>query len=567
MREIRRMRTPPKRVGDLTARAVAGTHGVLFGFDVADGARAGLLGFAIERTDVVTGDRAFLPNFLRFEANDHPDGPTGTDRNPLQAFQWGDYTPVPGQRLRYAVQSMYGTSDAPVARDQVTLDVVCEPADDGHHGVYFNRGVAGSQAYTRKFGDHSPVDLPEAQRWMSRGLEEGLIAFIERAQGPGWGLHGAFYEFFHLPVLRALHAATRRGVDVKLAVACPSVADWPDYPAWHNIEAIHECPGSRGPPAYKGLSRFVEPRRHSRDIPHNKFLVLVDPANGPVAVWTGSTNITPGALWGHSNVGHLVTDQKVAAAFLDYGRRLFDDEPGDDLVEVNETATPLNAIASPGTTPLFSPRRDRAALAYYASLLNPHQAAFITGPFGFAKELTDALAVDRDVPRYVLLESRGDATDVGKGDPDVQVTAGAFLGRPGGWRQFLQEHLTGLNDHVKYVHTKYLLVDPLTEDPTLVTGSANFSPNSTLQNDENMLVIRGDTRVADIYLTEFMRLFTHLRFRFDVVGGDPEKRSPDPHEPAVKAHKHLAPDGSWADDYFKPDSPKVRERKLFSSAT
>jgi len=26
-------------------------------------------------------------------------------------------------------------------------------------------------------------------------------------------------------------------------------------------------------------------------------------------------------------------------------------------------------------------------------------------------------------------------------------------------------------------------------------------------NDENMLVLRGDTRVADIFLTEFMRLF------------------------------------------------------------
>jgi hypothetical protein len=29
-----------------------------------------------------------------------------------------------------------------------------------------------------------------------------------------------------------------------------------------------------------------------------------------------------------------------------------------------------------------------------------------------------------------------------------------------------------------------------------------------------MLIIRGDTRVADIYLGEFMRLFNHFYFRF-----------------------------------------------------
>jgi phosphatidylserine/phosphatidylglycerophosphate/cardiolipin synthase-like enzyme len=46
-----------------------------------------------------------------------------------------------------------------------------------------------------------------------------------------------------------------------------------------------------------------------------------------------------------------------------------------------------------------------------------------------------------------------------------------------------------------------------------VTGSANFSKASTNDNDENMLVIRGDRRVADIYFTEFNRLFNHYYMR------------------------------------------------------
>ncbi|KAF5888167.1 phospholipase D-like domain-containing protein [Rhizobium sp. PEPV16] len=63
------------------------------------------------------------------------------------------------------------------------------------------------------------------------------------------------------------------------------------------------------------------------------------------------------------------------------------------------------------------------------------------------------------------------------------------------------------------MHTKYLVIDPLSDDPLICTGSANFSSNSLQENDENMVLIRGDTRVADVYLTEFLRLHEHFYFR------------------------------------------------------
>ena len=79
-----------------------------------------------------------------------------------------------------------------------------------------------------------------------------------------------------------------------------------------------------------------------------------------------------------------------------------------------------------------------------------------------------------------------------------------------GW---LKERLTGLNSNVRYVHNKFMLIDPLGNDPIVIAGSANFSAASTTDNDENMLVVRGDRRVADIYLGEFMRLWSHHSFR------------------------------------------------------
>jgi hypothetical protein len=69
---------------------------------------------------------------------------------------------------------------------------------------------------------------------------------------------------------------------------------------------------------------------------------------------------------------------------------------------------------------------------------------------------------------------------------------------------------------VFFVHSKVLLIDPLSDDPLVCTGSANFSKNSLTANDENMLLIRGDTRVADIYMTELDRIFRHFRAR-DVI--------------------------------------------------
>jgi len=45
----------------------------------------------------------------------------------------------------------------------------------------------------------------------------------------------------------------------------------------------------------------------------------------PVMLWTGSTNISEGGIFGHSNVGHCIKDKDVAAAYLKYWNMLKDD--------------------------------------------------------------------------------------------------------------------------------------------------------------------------------------------------------------------------------------------------
>jgi len=107
-----------------------------------------------------------------------------------------------------------------------------------------------------------------------------------------------------------------------------------------------------------------------------------------------------------------------------------------------------------------------------------------------------------------------------------------------------------------YSHLRWpVLVDPLGANPLVICGSANFSEASTTNNDENMLIIRGNPRVADIYLGEFMRLYRHFAFR------DWLTQHPEADEVQVS---HLDETDQWWKRYFG-DSFESRQRIYFAS--
>lgn len=558
--------------GALTAQAIAGTRVVLIGMSVEAGARSKLMGFSIKRLDHESGKETYLPNFLLLEANDKGEKSDHSSRsNPVQAFQWSDYAAAPGQRYTYTVTSMHGAPGALRPGDSVSLEVKTEDPTTGKHGVYFNRGAAGWQAYEREFGKLDPDQVPDraAYKWLSRGLEEALIAFIAQAEGKGWGLRVAIYEFDYLPVLDALWAAGNRDVDVKVVVDEKSTTK---SPGAQNIAAIKVADLAG-----------CKPRTQAANIPHNKFVVLLKEGE-PVEVWTGSTNMTKGGIYGHSNVGHAVRDPAIAAAFLEYWKQLSKDPAPDRLqgwtVKKSGDQPERWAQSSSGedleparnsTTIVFSPRESIAALKWYAKLMDEaKEGVFLTAPFGVSKELRKVFEEEKSYMRYLLLdhENKDEVEGIDKIEADVKnaVTVGAYLGK-GNWHQWLEEHLTGFTTAVNFVHTKYMLIDPLSNDPIVISGSANFSEGSTTDNDENMLIVRGDTAVADIYLTEFMRLFSAFRLRHRVEAKDGE-RAPAPKTVAsVDGNLYLDPSPKWADKHYEPDSPGAGERLLFSGAT
>jgi phosphatidylserine/phosphatidylglycerophosphate/cardiolipin synthase-like enzyme len=559
---------------ELKVSAYAGTYVVVLAWDTLDGglpARTDLLGYALERAefdrDGTEVERYWMRGIKRFKDKDKglpPGTPVSLAEHPIQGFHWADYTAKAGTHYQYRLVPLFGTVKNPKLDDAaaVTVDVTCEVegdqpaagADDvPRHDVFFNRGVIGSQAYAREFGNRQPrADNPRAEemRWLSRGLFEALVRFIGLA-GDGMGLRAAVYEFHYPPVANAFAKAIEAGADVKIVYDAAS-----GYKT-ENEATIHNA----------GLddAGAVIPRTVTEGIRHNKFIVLLDHGGTPVAVWTGSTNISDGGIFGHSNVGHIVWDEGVAAKYLDYWDRLANNLTATKLRTPNRTATPTPAGKPPkkAVLPLFSARdakESNQTLEWYAARLGEaREVICMTFAFNIDDVFQEVLARDNDVLRYVVKDDAlGESESIGT-DRDVIFAAGAFLGE-GALANFLRERSNPLNSN-RYIHNKFMLVDPLSDDPLVVTGSANFSRPSQRINDENMLVIRGDTRVADIYFGEFMRVFDHHYARYIVRLLSDQGRS-DPEAGYLKEKT-----SDWLASHFNPASYKSKRRKYFASPT
>lgn len=623
------------------------------------------VGFAIDRRDMSSGKSTSL-NF---------------DGRPIQKFHYGDYTVKPAHQYEYTVRRMikapsrsrYSFFSRPkyvTVGSPLVVTVTTEDPSTSKHGIYFNRGVAGSQAYAEKFGEFrkwhkvnkygkshwtsiiNPLSIPdpakkkEACAWLSRGLEEALLEFISEACDDCWQLRVTAYEFTHKEVIHAFAAAVERGVDVKIIHHVKGsyrpktryndvvkdkdgkvVKEWvPDNTTSETQHAIDAV-------GFQSLDHariwhhdtFIE--RHTSSIMHNKFIILIRDGL-PVKVWTGSTNFTDSGFYGQSNVGHIVRDEDIARQYLTYWNKLALDPPGrskrhsgsshdDDelpMDEINEQLQPDPAGPQPHDTTavFFSPRKTSDLLNWYADRMgDAATSVHFTAAFGVSQPIAQVLnqdgkqshevgvrrsprlakriETDDKLLRYILLDSqpsehsseksRASAEKKGRGNEycdyfdfkklkSNRIAYGAVLsGRkeekddgPSSSSSASSEHsesLTGLGTFVNFVHTKFMVVDALTENPTIITGSANFSVASIEQNDENMLVIQGDTAVADVYLTEFMRLFDHFYSR------DKRNESKDKGSESSRGWADVE-DDSWMKPYFDPSHQLFRERVLLS---
>ena len=557
---------------------------MLLAFNLSEELRKQALGFSIQRVDRGTEtapasgalqDIRWLPNMLRFPS-DTATGPNGSDRSPIQRFRWGDYTATPGHKYVYSVTVRGGTPEA--MTNLRTLEIAVTTVDPKNQAnyVYFNRAAAASQAYVAKFGNQNPDDMSAPQRaqalaWLSRGLKEALIGFMEFAFSSDYSLHGAVYEFQNEELLGYLKQASDRGVDVKIAYHArvkdgkategedtASATSGKDHTCKDNVAAIKDV----------GITALCHPRAANPQsaIMHNKFLVLSKNGN-PVAVWTGSTNWTDGGLYGQLNVGHAIFDADLAAKYESYFQILFADDAFADERDQLARLTKLPSLdeIKDGYTPIFSPQKATtgpktpAMIDLYAKLIHASTTLVVCAPF----ELHDAIKaeIEKTVDgtlRYIMVDkpgSLGDGQEVEltRGSASNIVSVATVLKSPlHDFQNRLLMDKESFHHSGVHIHSKIIIQNPLSDDPVLVTGSANFSNNSSMNNDENSVIIRGQLNVVDIYLTEFMRMFDQYFFRAARASAQDAGGS-----------LGLKSDSTWTDKYYH-DVTMTLEREAFS---
>jgi len=303
---------------------------------------------------------------------------------------------------------------------------------------------------------------------------------------------------------------------------------------------------------------------NSAHIGHNKFAVYVDANNIPQAVLSGSTNWTPNGLCAQSNNVIVLESEKVARQYLGYWNDIKVDNDhfktpvplsdgtgnaqGAALRAIN--AEPLEAILmggdwalrlwrSPNTPQKNKPKdppRPPDLAEIYDLMRNAKKAiffaVFLPGMKGATSIIEDVIALAAGnpvlmvygtisspmaMPNYVSKLDKEDGGDGGKTfQPSLYEQGGVHIVRASSITKgdavgdFEAELLSAGN---AIIHDKILVIDPLSDDSVVVTGSHNLGYKASYANDDNLLIIRRNAKLAQAYAIHVMDLYDHYRFR------------------------------------------------------
>ncbi len=520
--------------------AVSGKHSIALAMKWPDAEHDGLLGFAIRRTGP---DRRteWLPSVLRFEGEQiHKGKLYDSIEAPVQSMIWSDFgisedrkgigLPA-GSRFVYEVIPVRGTPTELKRMDDESVRVCISTEPEHEHGpdepeVHFNRGLSDMQEYERLFGEgKNPNDDPEAMSWLARDLDTNIIKFKKRAaDNPDLLLDVAAYHLEHEGVIDALvEVGSRARVSLD----------------WGKEEQDPKNPGPNGP-AYERLKNagvFVHKRRHV-NISHNKYVVLKSADGKPLSVLTGSTNFTNGGIATQSNQSVIVHNPELAQAYLDdFERVLKNDNSG--LRSANKKGRVIDETLEVHFSPHSA--KDRPDLDRMTELATKATSSRLFMTFRMTDKALVESVLDDSLPVFGVVDRAYHGED-NSGDrlifdeahsarPRIAACNAPLDDEPDEDALFVELKRDGYNP---IVHHKILLLDWDHPNCVVVTGSANYSSNSTTHNDENSLIISGDMRLAEEYFIEFCRLFTHWRPRWLTE-----------RENHVHSQEHLASDGSW----------------------
>ncbi len=554
---------PTRPQADFSAAALVGINSLCLGWSVAEHVdRSNLLGFGIRRTDYETGTGEMIRcewlhgnKRFQFQHNMALGANVSSYIAPFQRFNWNDYTLSPDRSYRYEIYPFFGNPEKPERREPLELLVKPSAARENGVGVFTNRGVTSAHAYLERFETNpNPKDNHIARIWLSRGLKESLIEFIAQAQA-GDAIHVAIYEFEDPDVAAALAAATGRGAEVHIV--------------YHAKETGHEKQRQENEHylSAHNLLNHATPRDQILQISHNKFAILLKQGE-PKAVWTGTCNFTFNAFYLQTNMALEIEKPWIAEAFEAYFQILRRNEPvaGRDSAvkqQVEQVIASAEALLnSPEWKIRFSPVSHLHLLDQASELIAQAQSSiFVSAPFGLDQQVVNSLINnDLGVLEYGLSNNTAE-----KKISELKFRNTRFF-VPSKLETYMGKKWDAKAFGKHKIHSKTLVVDPFSNNPKIIVGTANFSSASCVKNDENFFFIEGDQRLAAIITTEFIRMWEHYKNRafINIIMERQKANNTFRHDDLSGIT--LKEDGSWSRTAYDPESLsyKFREREVFA---
>jgi hypothetical protein len=538
------------------AKAYVATKMILLAFNWEDGKnRNDFIGFAIKREPGYKGKpSSFLPNRTSFEGpkkgKEFP-----TDKCPIQKFMWWDNRVDPKDKKQVYTYTIYPVTGPD--KDHLSLNeslatkikVKLQPDVSNGIGSYFNRAVVSSQAFSAKFKTVNDSNRIKALEWLADGLEKQIPEFISKSPA----IEGAIYhlsdEVWTIPALK------------KYKKPCSMVYDAAKKTDTANKPALE---------ALGGLPNFDLKPRTRISIMHNKFLVRLK-SGKPTDLMMGSANYTTDGLTQQANYIHTFASSALAAIYLERKQLLYGNPEKKDINADAGWSKTVKMAGNVKIRALFSPEKKPARAAMDEIIKNIGKAKSSVCFSLFAttdKEMRDAIFAKADEGKMMFglintvsdempASTNTDASTVARVDiyhrsqnnKDVFGHA-AFSGETAPNEFWFEKHRLGSSQHPVYIHHKFIIIDAETDNPIIYTGSANMSNNSQYNNDENLLEIKGSHALAQIYLAEFLRIYEHYRSR--ALWQRYHNKN--------KKKLELFEDRRWANDDYRPGSPKFKSR-------
>jgi len=561
------------------------------------------LGFSVRRLVSGKPTRA-LPAFVGFEPpdDDAPKETTkhDTDEWPVQSYQWKDLFVPEETDVSYEIVPMTGTPGALTEKSDLKLTTTVTRATDafGPIRVFFNRGIISTQSLAAKL-PKGPSGAPKAdslrkhienasdpiRKALAGEAVDALPSLLARARKEKGKCYLALYELTDDFLIKEIEK-TKGRLELILSNADGSKEVTGDDGKKRTVK-VYDMTNAT---TRKRLAKSLGASFHDRLLPkgnyigHNKFVVYVNSDGKAMAVLTGSTNWTPTGLCAQSNNVILIEDSKVAARYLEYWNHLLEDSaeqaaplrtagavsPFD--IKLKAKAGTMRVWFSPNTKARQKPKdpptppdmeevfqRIRAAKDGVLFLV------FNPGLPSILSEIT-TVAGERETAGKPFFVRGAISDDKVSGEFATRVYNDSVLDKP----NRLITGIGGIPDHFSFwqkelaklghavIHDKIVVVDPFRDDCCVITGSHNLGFKASYSNDENLVILSGNRKVAEAYAAHILDVVNHYNWRYKLVK--------DAKAGKKSSFTDLANDDSWQNKYFKGNFLASRDLFFFPQA-